>query len=105
MLAAVLGVGVGALLRASAGAVALLLLWPLVVEPMLANMPNISTQVGPYLPFANAFIFIRVQWLYPAIRDAVGRVRVDRVLRGRGRGVFACGAGRHQPARRMIGAR
>jgi hypothetical protein len=65
MLASVLGVGVGALLRASAGAVALLLLWPLVVEPMLANMPNIGTQVGPYLPFANAFIFIRVQWLYP----------------------------------------
>jgi len=65
MLASVLGVGVGALLRASAGAVALLLLWPLVVEPMLANMPNMGTEVGPYLPFANAFIFIRVQWLYP----------------------------------------
>jgi len=65
MLASVLGVAVGALLRASAGAVALLLLWPLVVEPILANLPNIGTQVGPYLPFANAFIFIRVQWLYP----------------------------------------
>jgi hypothetical protein len=65
MLASVLGVGVGALLRASAGAVALLLLWPLVVEPMLANLPNVGTEVGPYLPFANAFIFIRVQWLYP----------------------------------------
>ena len=65
MLAAVLGVGVGALLRASAGAVALLLLWPLVAEPMLANLPNISSAVGPYLPFVNAFIFIRVQWLYP----------------------------------------
>jgi len=65
MLASVLGVGVGALIRASAGAVALLLLWPLVVEPMLANMPNMGTEVGPYLPFANAFIFIRVQWLYP----------------------------------------
>lgn len=65
MAASVLGVGVGALMRASAGAVALLLLWPLVVEPILANMPNIGTEVGPYLPFANAFIFIRVQWLYP----------------------------------------
>jgi ABC-2 type transport system permease protein len=64
-LAAVLGVGVGALLRASAGAVALLLLWPLVAEPLLGNLPNISTQVGPYLPFANAFRFIGVQWLYP----------------------------------------
>ena len=65
MLAAVLGVGVGALLRASAGAVALLLLWPLVAEPMLGNLPNISPEVGPYLPFANAFTFTGVQWLYP----------------------------------------
>jgi ABC-2 type transport system permease protein len=66
MLAAVLGVGVGALVRASAGAVALLLLWPLVAEPMLGNLPNISSEIGPYLPFANAFTFIGVQWLYPA---------------------------------------
>jgi hypothetical protein len=64
-LAAVLGVGVGALIRASAGAVAVLLLWPLVAEPLLGNMPNISSDVGPYLPFANAFRFIDVQWLYP----------------------------------------
>jgi hypothetical protein len=28
-------------------------------------MPNISTQVGPYLPFGNAFRFIDVTWLYP----------------------------------------
>ena len=65
MLAAVLGVGVGALVLASAGAVALLLLWPLVAEPLLGNMPNISGRIGPYLPFANAFTFIDVQWLYP----------------------------------------
>lgn len=64
-LSAVLGVGVGALLRASAGAVSLLLLWPLVAEPLLGNMPNISTEVGPYLPFGNAFRFVDVQWLYP----------------------------------------
>jgi hypothetical protein len=65
MLAAVLAVGVGALIRASAGAVALLLLWPLVVEPLLGNMPNIGTDIGPYLPFGNAFRFTGVQWLYP----------------------------------------
>jgi ABC-2 type transport system permease protein len=64
-LAAVVGVAVGALLRASAGAVAVLLLWPLVAEPLLGNMPNIGTQVGPYLPFGNAFRFIDVTWLYP----------------------------------------
>jgi hypothetical protein len=64
-LTAVLGVGVAALLRHSAGAVAVLLLWPLVVEPILGNLPDIGSEVGPYLPFANAFQFIEVQWLYP----------------------------------------
>jgi ABC-2 type transport system permease protein len=64
-LTAVLGVGVAALLRHSAGAVAVLLLWPLLVEPVLGNLPNIGSDVGPYLPFANIFQFIEVQWLYP----------------------------------------
>ena len=29
------------------------------------NLPDIGSEVGPYLPFANVFIFIEVQWLYP----------------------------------------
>ena len=65
-LTAVLGVGVAALLRHSAGAVAVLLLWPLVIEPILGNLPSVGSEVGPYLPFANIFRFIDVQWLYPA---------------------------------------
>ena len=65
-LTAVLGVGVAALLRHSAGAVAVLLLWPLLVEPVLGNLPSVGSEVGPYLPFANVFRFIDVQWLYPA---------------------------------------
>jgi hypothetical protein len=65
VLTAVLGVGVGALLRHSAGVVAVLLMWPLVVEPIVGNLPNIASEVGPYLPFGNAFLFTRVQWLYP----------------------------------------
>jgi len=64
-LAAMLGVAVAALLRHSAGVVAVLLMWPLVAEPILGNLPNIGSEVGPYLPFANAFLFTRVQWLYP----------------------------------------
>ena len=75
-LAAVLGVAVGALLRHAAGAVAVLLLWPLVVEPILGNLPNIGTEVGPYLPFGNAFVFADVQWLFPDVLDAVGPVRL-----------------------------
>lgn len=64
-LAAVLGVGVAALLRHTAGAVAVLLLWPLLVEPLLGNLPGRGPQIGPYLPFANVFRFLDVQWLFP----------------------------------------
>lgn len=65
-LAAVLGVGVATLLRHTAGAVTVLLLWPLLVEPLLANMPGRRWEIGPYLPFANVFSFLDVQWLFPA---------------------------------------
>jgi len=57
---------VAALLRHSAGAVAVLLLSPLLVEPVVGNLPSVGSEVGPYLPFANVFRFIDVQWLYPA---------------------------------------
>jgi ABC-2 type transport system permease protein len=64
-LAAALGVAVGALLRAGPGAVAVLLLVPLVVEPILGNLPDIGARVGPYLPFGNMFVVLDVPWLYP----------------------------------------
>jgi ABC-2 type transport system permease protein len=66
MLSAVLGVAVGALLRHTAGAVAVLLMWPLLAEPILGNLPTLGSEFGRYLPFVNAFAFIDVQWLYPA---------------------------------------
>lgn len=65
MATAVLGVAVGALLRHTAGALAILLLWPLVVEPILANTPDLGARVGPFLPFVNAFVFTDVPWLFP----------------------------------------
>ncbi|CAN3126800.1 ABC transporter permease [Mycobacterium sp. smrl_JER01] len=64
-LAAVLGVGVAVLLRHTAGAVTVLLLWPLLVEPLLANLPGRGWQIGPYLPFANVLRFLDVQWPFP----------------------------------------
>ncbi|MDG4663361.1 ABC transporter permease [Mycobacterium sp. 236(2023)] len=64
-LAAVLGVGVAALLRHTAGAVTVLLLWPLLVEPLLGNLPGRGWEIGPFLPFANVFRFLEVQWLFP----------------------------------------
>ena len=71
-LAAVLGLAVGALLRHTAGAVTVLLLWPLVVEPIMGNLPDVGSKVGPYLPFGNAFAFTGVQWLYPSYVMAWG---------------------------------
>lgn len=71
-LAAVLGVGVAALLRHTAGAVTVLLLWPLLVEPLLANLPGRRWDIGPYLPFANVFRFLDVQWLFPGSAMAWG---------------------------------
>lgn len=73
-LAAVLGVAVGALLRHTAGAVAILLLWPLVIEPIVGNAPDVGAQVGPFLPFGNAFIFTDVSWLYPTYAMPWGAV-------------------------------
>lgn len=74
MLAAMLGIGVGALVRFTAGAVAVLLLWPLVLEPMLANMPSTGGRVGPFLPFGNIFRFIEVSWLYPTFDTPWGEL-------------------------------
>ncbi|MGE2832977.1 ABC transporter permease [Mycobacterium sp. SMC-4] len=65
-LAAVLGVGVAGLVRHTAGAVAVLLLWPLLVEPLLGNLPGRGAQIGPYLPFANMYRFLDVSWLFPS---------------------------------------
>ena len=36
-----------------------------VVEPIVANLPDVGSTVGPYLPFSNAFLFTGVDWLYP----------------------------------------
>ena len=55
---AVLGVGVGALLRHTAGAVALLLLWPLVVEPIVSVLPHLGPALHSYLPFQNVLAFV-----------------------------------------------
>ncbi|MDY6996994.1 MAG: ABC transporter permease [Actinomycetota bacterium] len=73
-LAAVLGVGVAALLRHTAGAVTVLLLWPLLAEPLLANLPGQAARIGPYLPFANMFRFLDVSWLFPAYHQRWGEL-------------------------------
>ncbi|ORI20023.1 ABC transporter permease [Rhodococcus sp. 1163] len=54
----VIAVGVGALVRQSAGAIALLLLWPLVVESLFGLFGSLGRALQPFLPWANANHFL-----------------------------------------------
>lgn len=56
-LCSVLAVAVGALLRQSAAAIALLILWPLLIESLLGAFGSFGRNVQPFLPFANASRF------------------------------------------------
>lgn len=53
----VLAIGVGTLVRQSAGAVSLLLLWPLLVETLLMLITSIR-KIVPWLPFNAGFNFV-----------------------------------------------
>jgi len=55
---AVLAVAVGILVRQTAAAVALLLVWALVVETVVAFLPRIGDDIGPWLPFGNGGNFL-----------------------------------------------
>lgn len=57
-LLAVLAVGVGALIRQSAGAISLLLLWPLVIESLATIIPKVGKYVGEFGPFNNMSYFL-----------------------------------------------
>nr|WP_314144629.1 ABC transporter permease [uncultured Rhodococcus sp.] len=54
----VLAIGVGALVRQSAGAIAILLLWPLLIENLVGLIPNVGAKIQPFLPFLNANHFL-----------------------------------------------
>lgn len=56
--AGVIAVSVGTIIRQSAGAVAILLLWPLVLEGLFSLIPNVGEKAGPWLPFAAADRFV-----------------------------------------------
>ncbi|SHU89874.1 putative ABC transporter membrane protein [Mycobacteroides abscessus subsp. abscessus] len=62
VLGAVLAVAIGALVRYTAAVVAVLVLMPFVVEPLLGIIPQIGGRVGPLLPFANAYAFTKTPW-------------------------------------------
>ena len=61
--------------------------------------PTSVPRSGPYLPFGNAFVFIRRAVAVPGLRDAVGRVRVIGLLRRGCRGGVRRGDRRREPPR------
>ncbi len=56
-LGGVIGVGVGALLRQTAGAISFLLVWTLLVENLVQLIPNVGQDIARLLPFNNATLF------------------------------------------------
>ncbi|EOM77979.1 ABC transporter permease [Rhodococcus rhodnii] len=58
LLAVILAVGVGALLRQTAGAIALLLLWPLLIESLFNLFGETGRDIMPFLPFTNINNFL-----------------------------------------------
>lgn len=57
VLCVLIGLGVGALVRQSAGAIVILLIWSLALEGIISAIPKVSA-VAPYLPFNNASHFV-----------------------------------------------
>ncbi|WP_408016186.1 ABC transporter permease [Rhodococcus artemisiae] len=60
-LAVFLAVGVGTLLRQSAGTIALLLLWPLLIESLFSLFGRVGREIQPFLPFANINNFLGME--------------------------------------------
>ena len=56
-IAGVMAVSVGTILRQSAGAVAILLLWPLLIERLVSLIPTVG-DYAPWLPFAAGQQFV-----------------------------------------------
>ncbi|MFF2553929.1 ABC transporter permease [Nocardia sp. NPDC058058] len=65
-LSVVLAVGVGVLVRQTAAAISLIILWPTVLESLLSAFGSFGRNVGAFMPFANAGHF------YSAGADAAG---------------------------------
>ncbi len=58
-LAAVLAVAVGVLLRQTAGAVTVIMLWSLLVESLIAMIPNVGMDIQEWMPFTVVERFLK----------------------------------------------
>jgi ABC-2 type transport system permease protein len=57
VICAIIAIAVGTLLRQSAGAIAILLLWPLLVEQLIGAIPTVG-KIAPWLPFQAGAQFV-----------------------------------------------
>lgn len=73
VLAVALSIGVGYLIRHTAGAIASLLLWKLVIEGALVGMiPKVKDWLPPYMPFQNMTSAAQMQKVADAPWDQTG---------------------------------
>jgi ABC-2 type transport system permease protein len=61
MVSAAIAVAVASLTRNSVVAVALVVAWPSILEPLLSALPGIGSSIAPGLPFVNARNFIGLE--------------------------------------------
>ena len=59
LLVVIFAIGVAFLVRQTAGAIAIMLLWTTVIEGLLMVIPKVGTRVKGYLPFANLDAWVR----------------------------------------------
>jgi len=57
-ISAVIAIAVGILIRQSAGAVAILILWPLAIENLFNLIPKVGDDMARWSPFANGGSFL-----------------------------------------------
>jgi ABC-2 type transport system permease protein len=57
-ISAVFAVAVGILLRQSAGAIAILIIWPLLLESLVSLIPRVGDDLNRWAPFTNAGYFL-----------------------------------------------
>ncbi len=57
-IAAMIAIAVGILLRQSAGAIAILILWPLLVEDLVSLIPKVGDDLSRWAPFNNSESFL-----------------------------------------------
>ena len=97
---AIIGVGVGALVRQTAGAISLLLVWTLLVESLVALIPSVGQDIARWLPFNNGNA-LRRRPRGVRRHGAAGHRRLARRLRRRCAGDHARRDRRRSPARRL----